>query len=93
MLGETADVSLVNFARVPAHQLITIPESVSFAEAASLPGVYKTAHRMMVARGQVCGDDSVLILGASGEVGTGGLILIKNRGAVVIACGSSEANL
>ena len=90
LFGETVDGGLAEFARVPAHQLIMIPENVTFAEAASLPVAYGTAHRMMVTRGRVKPDDKVLILGASGGVGTGALLLAKIFGAEVVACGSSE---
>ena len=68
--GETVDGGLAEYARVPNHQLVSIPDNVSFAEAASLPVAYGTAHRMMVTRGEVTADDKVLILGASGGVGT-----------------------
>ncbi len=93
LFGETVDGGLAEYARVPAHQLVPIPENVGFAEAASLPVAYGTAHRMMVTRGEVTADDKVLILGASGGVGTGALLLAKIIGAEVIACGSSQAKL
>ena len=93
LFGETVDGGLAEYARVPAHQLVPIPENVGFAEAASLPVAYGTAHRMMVTRGEVTADDKVLILGASGGVGTGALLLAKIIGAEVVACGSSQAKL
>ena len=93
LFGETVDGGLAEYARVPAHQLVTMPENVSFAAAASLPVAYGTAHRMMVTRGEVRADDKVLILGASGGVGTGALLLAKIAGAEVVACGSSQAKL
>jgi alcohol dehydrogenase len=73
--------------------LVKIPDNVSFADAASLPVAYGTAHRMMVTRGQVTADDKVLILGASGGVGTGALLIAKILGAEVVACGSSQEKL
>ncbi len=93
LFGETVDGGLAEFASVPSHQIITIPENVSFLEAASLPVAYGTAHRMMVMRGRVKSDDKVLILGASGGVGTGALLLAKTLGAEVVACGSSKKKL
>mgnify|MGYP001320998869 FL=1 len=93
LFGETVDGGLAEYARVPAHQLVPIPENVSFADAASLPVAYGTAHRMMVTRGEVTAKDTVLILGASGGVGTGALLLAKIIGAEVVACGSSQAKL
>ena len=91
--GETYDGGLQEFARVRAHQLIRIPENVTFEQAASLPVAYGTAYRMMVGRGGVKAGEKVLVLGASGGVGTGAVLIAKQLGAYVIACGSSDAKL
>lgn len=91
--GETYDGGLQEFARVRAHQLVRIPANVSFEDAASLPVAYGTAYRMMISRGRVKAGEKVLVLGASGGVGTGAVLLAKLMGAHVIACGSSEAKL
>src|SRR4029453_19663027 len=47
----------------------------------------------MVTQGRVAAGGRVLILGASGGVGTCCVFLGKMGGATVIACGSSEAKL
>ncbi|MDP6429081.1 MAG: zinc-binding dehydrogenase [Rhodospirillales bacterium] len=93
LVGETIDGGLAEYCRSPDHQLIKIPDGVSYAQAASLPVAYGTAHRMMVTRGQVTADDKVLILGASGGVGTGAVLLAKIMGAEVVALSSSEAKM
>lgn len=93
LMGETNDGGLQEYARVRAHQLVPIPDGVSFEQAAALPVAYGTAHRMMFTNGQIKAGDKVLILGASGGVGTGAVLLAKLAGAHVIACGSSEAKL
>jgi alcohol dehydrogenase len=67
-----------------------MPDKVTFAEAASLPVAYGTAHRMIVTHDTIKKGDKVLILGASGGVGTGSVLLAKLRGAEVVACASSE---
>jgi alcohol dehydrogenase len=91
--GETVDGGLAEFCRARAHQLIRIPEGVSFAQAAALPVAYATAHRMLFSIGGVKAKDKVLVLGASGGVGTGTVLLAKNAGAEVIACASSPEKL
>jgi alcohol dehydrogenase len=91
--GETMDGGLQEYCRVRAHQLIRLPGNVSYEQAASLPVAYGTAHRMMYTIGQIKADDKVLVLGASGGVGTGVVLLSKLAGAYVIACGSSEKKL
>ena len=93
LMGETTDGGLQEFARVRAHQLIRMPAGVSFEQAAALPVAYGTAHRMLFTNGQIKAGDKVLVLGASGGVGTGAVLLAKLAGAHVIACGSSEAKL
>src|SRR5438270_4033221 len=70
-----------------------MPNGVSIEEAASLPVAYGTAHRMLVAQDSVKKGERVLILGASGGVGTGCVILAKHLGAEVIACTSSSEKM
>jgi alcohol dehydrogenase len=93
LMGETVDGGLQEYCRVRAHQLVPLPDNVTFAQAASLPVAYGTAQRMMSTHGKVGPGEKVLILGASGGVGTGAVLLSKIAGAHVIACGSSEAKL
>src|SRR5207248_5712616 len=76
---------------VAQHQLIRMPERVTYEDAAALPVAYGTAHRMLITHNTVKAGDKVLVLGAGGGVGTGCVILAKMLGAEVIACaGSAE---
>jgi alcohol dehydrogenase len=84
---------MAEYCLVAADQLIRMPKGVTYAEAASLPVAYGTAHRMLVTHKTVKKGDRVLVLGASGGVGTGSVILAKLLGAEVIACASSEDKL
>jgi NADPH:quinone reductase-like Zn-dependent oxidoreductase len=93
LMGEMLDGGMAEYALVGADQLIAMPDKVSFAEAAALPVAYGTAHRMLITHETVKQGERVLILGASGGVGTGSVILAKMLGAHVIACGSSETKL
>ena len=93
LMGEMLDGGMAEYCLVAADQLIRIPAGVSHAEAASLPVAYGTAHRMLVTHKTVKKGDRVLILGASGGVGTGCVILSKLLGAEVIACASSEEKM
>jgi alcohol dehydrogenase len=92
-LGEHANGGLCDRIAVDADNLIAMPDTVSFEQAAALPIAYGTAWRMMIARGQVKKGEMVLILGASGGVGTACVQIAKNLGAEVIACASSAAKL
>jgi alcohol dehydrogenase len=70
-----------------------MPAAVTFEDAAALPVAYGTAHRMLVTHKTVEPGERVLVLGASGGVGTGCVILAKLLGAEVIACASSAEKL
>ena len=93
LMGEMLDGGMAEYCLVAADQLIRMPKGVTYAEAASLPVAYGTAHRMLVTHKTVKRGDRVLVLGASGGVGTGSVILAKLLGAEVIACASSEDKL
>jgi alcohol dehydrogenase len=67
-----------------------MPDTVDFETAAAIPLAYATAHRMMVTRGRVKAGETVLILGASGGVGTACMLIAKMAGARVIACAGSD---
>src|SRR5262245_62515581 len=88
-MGEMLDGGMAEYCLVAADQLIAMPAGVSFEEAAALPVAYGTAHRMLITHDTVKKGDRVLILGASGGVGTGCIILAKHLGAQVVACTSS----
>ncbi len=90
LMGETVHGGLAELCRARAHQLIRIPDGVSYVDAAALPCAYGTAMRMMVTNGKVSHGEKVLILGASGGVGVCALQLAKLAGARVIACAGSD---
>jgi 2-desacetyl-2-hydroxyethyl bacteriochlorophyllide A dehydrogenase len=93
LMGEMLDGGMAEYCAVSADQLIRMPDAVSFEDAASLPVAYGTAHRMMISHDTVKAGDRVLVLGASGGVGTGCVLLAKMLGAEVIACASSDEKL
>jgi alcohol dehydrogenase len=91
LVGETMHGGLAELCRVRAHQLIRLPDGVTFEQAAALPCAYGTARRMMVTNGGVSAGEKVLILGASGGVGVCCVQLAKLAGATVIGCaGTAE---
>jgi len=93
LMGEMLDGGMAEYCLVEADQLIAMPDDVTFEEAASLPVAYGTAHRMLITHNTIKKGDRVLILGASGGVGTGCVILSKLLGAEVIACASSAEKM
>ena len=93
MIGERFDGGRAEYCVAHHSQLVTLPAAVTYEVAASIPLAYATAHRMLVTRARVNAEDKVLILGASGGVGTACVLLAKMVGAQVIACASSGAKL
>jgi alcohol dehydrogenase len=92
-LGESVQGGLCAAIAVPATSLIALPASVSFEQAAALPIAYGTAYRMLFTRGQVVAGEVVVVLGASGGVGTACVQLAKRAGASVIAVASTDDKL
>ncbi len=93
LMGEMLDGGMAQYCLVAADQLVAMPAGVSFEDAAALPVAYGTAHRMLITHDTVRKGDRVLVLGASGGVGTGCVILAKHLGAEVIACTSSTEKM
>ena len=93
VIGEARHGGLAEYATVPAHHLVGLPDDVSFDTAATLPVAYGTAWRMLFTIGKVAAGERVLVLGASGGVGTCCVQLAKWAGAEVVAAASSPDKL
>ena len=93
LMGEMLDGGMAEYCLVAADQLVRMPDGVSFEQAASLPVAYGTAHRMIITHDTIKKGERVIVLGASGGVGTGCVLLAKMLGAEVISCASSDEKL
>lgn len=93
LIGEMWHGGLAEYCKVPKHHLVALPDGVSFEDASCLPVAYGTALRMMYTIGEIEAGQKVLILGASGGVGTCCVLLAKARGCEVIACASTADKL
>lgn len=89
-IGEQFNGGRAEYCEVHSRMLLKLPAEVGFEEAASIPLAYATAYRMMYTRGAVKSGETVLVLGASGGVGTACVLLAKLAGATVIACAGSD---
>ena len=79
------------YASVPAHQAVALPEGVSFAAGACLGVPALTAHRCVFADGSVEGK-TVLVTGGAGAVGFYAIQFARHGGARVIATVGSAAD-
>lgn len=80
-------------AAVPAAGARKLPDSVGFAESTGLGYAYGTTLYGLKYRGSLKPGESLLILGAGGNVGLSAVELGKLMGARVIAAASSEEKL
>ena len=92
-LGESTTGGLSEYFTVSADNAIPLPDDVTYEQAAALPIAYGTAWRMLITRGRLQAGESILILGASGGVGTGAVQIAKMLGCEVFAAASSPAKL
>lgn len=81
------------FALVPARNLVRLPDSLSFADAAALIVFAPTAWHLLITRAQVRPGETVLILAAGGALGSAALQVAKLAGARVIAAAGADWKL
>ncbi|MFB6129308.1 MAG: zinc-binding dehydrogenase [Salinigranum sp.] len=89
-LGEEYWGGLAEYVVAPARNAIHMPDDASFEETAALPIAYATAWRMLVTRAELDPGETVLVLGASGGLGTAGVQIADYLGAEVYAATSTE---
>ncbi len=93
ILGEHVAGGFAELAKVPAKNLVRLPDSLSFETAAVAPLVYQTAWRGLLSRGRLAAGETVLITGASGGVSTAAIQIAKYVGATVFAVTSGPTNV
>lgn len=87
--GFSRDGTHAELVAVPESELVELPKNVSFSQAAAMALSYVTAWRSVVA-GQLKSNETVLVTGASGSVGSALVRIAKHLGANVIATVSSN---
>jgi NADPH:quinone reductase-like Zn-dependent oxidoreductase len=89
VLGWTAG-SLAELVRVPVTQLVKKPATITFEEAAAVPEAALTALQAVRDAGRVQPGNTVLVIGASGGVGTYAVQIAAALGAEVTAAVSTR---
>ena len=79
-----ADNTYAELCVVKAAVLAKVPEGLDLIQAAALPLVTTTGNQLMSATGIKAGQ-TVLVVGAAGNVGRSAVFTAKERGAIVIA--------
>ena len=94
IMGEHAPGFYAEYQRVPARNLLKLPEGTSFETAAAASLVYVTAWHSLVKRGRLQAGEDVLIVGAGGGVNTAAIQIAHLAGARrIIVVGSSDEKL
>lgn len=92
-LGEEYWGGLAEYVAAPAENAIRMPDEASFEQSAAVPIAYGTAWRMLITRAELEPGETILVLGASGGLGTAGVQIADFMGAEVYAATSTERKM
>ncbi len=93
VLGRAIDGGNCEYMAVPRHMVVSIPDQLTYDEAAATPLVFLTAWHMLVGRARIQPGQTVLVLAAGSGVGSAAIQIAKLLGARVIATAGSETKL
>src|SRR4051812_7545727 len=93
VLGNRVDGGNCELIAIPAVNVIPIPESMDFNQAASVPLVFLTAWHMLVGRAGIRPGQTVLVLGAGSGVGIAAIQIAKMFHCRVITTAGDESKL
>jgi NADPH:quinone reductase-like Zn-dependent oxidoreductase len=93
VLGNAVDGGDCELIAVPAVNVIPIPDTLDFVQAASVPLVFLTAWHMLVGRAAIRLGQTVLVLGAGSGVGIAAIQIAKLFHARVITTAGDEKKL
>ena len=82
--------SITTYAAVPADLAVTIPDALSFDDAASMPASFAVAVRSIVDVGQLKERQSILVHSAASPLGLAALPICRTRSANIFATVESE---
>ncbi|MBL3658389.1 NADP-dependent oxidoreductase [Fulvivirga sediminis] len=87
---EVGEGTFAEYICLPESYLSKKPVNISFEEAGSVPLTGLTAYQCLFDTGKLKQEDVVLVLGASGGVGTFAIQLAKYHGSTVVAVASED---
>jgi NADPH:quinone reductase-like Zn-dependent oxidoreductase len=93
VLGSQSHGGYAELVRVPAANLLPLPDAIGFVEAAAFPLTFVTAWHMLVTRARVRPGEDVLVLGAGSGVGQAAIQIAWLHGARVFATAGSDEKL
>jgi NADPH:quinone reductase-like Zn-dependent oxidoreductase len=93
VLGSQSDGGYAEFIRVPAQNIVPLPDAIGFVEAAAFPLTFVTAWHMLVTRARVRPGEDVLVIGGGSGVGQAAIQIALLHGARVFATAGTEEKL
>ena len=91
--GFASHGALAEYITAPAAQLIALPDSISFQQAAAFQIAYGTSHLALAHKARLQPGETLLVFGAAGGVGLTAVEIGKRMGAQVIACARGSEKL
>lgn len=93
VLGTKEDGTYAEFVKLPATNVLPIPDGLDFNQAAAIPLVFLTAWHMLVSLIKIKPGETVLVHAAGSGVGSAGIQIAKLFSAHVITTAGSEEKL
>jgi NADPH:quinone reductase-like Zn-dependent oxidoreductase len=93
IFGEHLPGGYAEFMRVPARNVLPMPDDFDFVETCAAPLAFLTAWRALITRGRLQAGEDVVILGAGSGVSTAAIQVAKYAGARVFATSHSDEKL
>ena len=91
--GFASHGALAEYVTAPTAQLIALPDSMSFQQAAAFQIAYGTSHLALAHKARLQPGETLLVFGAAGGVGLTAVEIGKRMGARVIACARGPEKL
>lgn len=93
IVGARSDGGYAELLRVPVQNLVALPETIGFVEAAAFPVSFLTAWHMLMTRAHLVAGEDVLVIAAGSGVGQAAIQIAWLHGARVFATAGSEEKL
>ncbi len=93
ILGVTAPGTYAEYVKVAAHNLVRLPQALSFEAAAAVQVTMGTAWQMLIEQIRIRPGETVLINAVGGGIGSSAIQIAKLAGAWVIATAGNDQKL
>lgn len=93
LLSERYEGTFAEYVAVPSRNVVALPDTLSFEDAACLPVAWGTAYRMLATQARLRAGDTLLVQGAAGGVNSAAIKLAIALGATVYVTSRSDDKL